>query len=123
MGLQILARQSGDVTILDLHGRILIGDSNDSLAAALSGLMQRSQSAILINLADVPQIDSSGISTLVRTFVTLGRQGGILKLLNPVGRVKEVLELTRLIKAIPTFTDEPMAITSFRGAARASGSN
>jgi anti-anti-sigma regulatory factor len=89
MGLQIAVRKSGTITILDLQGRIIIGASN--------------------------QMDSSGISTLVRSFVTLERQGGGLKLLNPTGHVREVLELTRLIQSIPTFTDEKKALSAFRG--------
>jgi anti-anti-sigma factor len=115
MGLQITTRKSGNVTILDLAGRIVIGVSNDSLSAELRKFAEAGPSEIVVNLAGVTQIDSSGISTLVRSFVTLERQGGGLKILNPTGHVKEVLELTRLIQAIPAFTDEGKAIAAFRG--------
>jgi anti-anti-sigma factor len=69
---------------------------------------------LLINLAGMTQIDSSGISSLVRTFVTLERNQGTLKLLSPGGRVKEVLAVTRLLAAIPTFDNEAAAVASFK---------
>jgi len=114
MGLQIAERKSGAVTILDLAGRIVIGISNDTLVATLRKYSEAGPSEVVLNMAGVTQMDSSGISTLVRSFVTLDRQGGGMKLLNPSGHVKEVLELTRLIHAIPTFYDEPKAIAAFR---------
>ncbi len=113
MGLQILARKFENITILDLKGRVLIGDSNDALAAELAKLAQSSPCDVLVNLTDVPQVDSSGISTLVKLFVTLRRDGGNLKLLNPTGVVRHVLEITALINCFPTFTDEATALASF----------
>jgi anti-sigma B factor antagonist len=118
MGLQISARKSGAVTILDLQGRITIGASNDALNVELRKLADAGPSDVIVNLTGVTQMDSSGISTLVRAFVTLERQGGGLEILNPVGHVREVLELTRLINSIPTFTDEKKAIATFRGGVR-----
>jgi len=115
MGLQIEERKSGAVTILDLVGRIVIGVSNDALVAELRKFSDAGASEVVLNLAGVTQMDSSGISTLVRSFVTLDRQGGGVKLLNPSGHVKEVLELTRLIKSIPTYMNEAEAVASFRG--------
>jgi anti-sigma B factor antagonist len=117
MGLQIQARKSGRVTILDLQGRITIGVSNDALSAELRKLAEAGPSEVVINMVGVPQIDSSGISTIVRSFVTLERLGGGLRMLNPTGHVREVFELTRLINSIPTFTDEAKAVASFRGGA------
>jgi anti-sigma B factor antagonist len=115
MGLQISTRKSGSVTVVDLQGRITIGSSNDALGNELRQLAEASICDVIVNLAGVTQMDSSGISTLVRSFVTLERSGGGLKLLNPLGHVKEVLELTRLINSIPTFTDEEKCVASFRG--------
>ena len=113
MGLQISSRKSGGVTILDLHGRVTIGRANDMLSAELRKLAENGPCDVLVNLASVDQIDSSGISTIVRSFVTLERQGGALKVLNPTGHVQEVLQLTRLVQSIPTFTDEAKAVASF----------
>lgn len=115
MGLQITSRKSGNVTILDLQGRLTIGASNDALINELRNLAESKPCDVLVNLAGVAQVDSSGISTLVRHFVSLERQGGGLRLLNPSARVREVLELTRLIQSIPTYTDERTAVKSFRG--------
>jgi anti-anti-sigma factor len=117
MGLQIAERKNGSVTVLDLVGRIIIGVSNDTLNAELRRIAEKPPAEVVVNLAGVVQVDSSGISTLVRSFVSLERQGGGLKILNPTGHVREVLELTRLINAIPTFTDEGKAVASFRGGA------
>jgi anti-sigma B factor antagonist len=113
MGLQISSRKSADVTILDIQGRITIGRPNDMLGAELRKLAEAGPCDILVNLAGVAQIDSSGISTIVRSFVTLERAGGRLRIVNPVGHVREVLELTRLIRSIPTYDSESEAVASF----------
>ena len=113
MGLQISSRQSGDVTVLDLQGRATIGRSNEELSTQLRSLIEAGNRKILINLIGVTQIDSSGISTIVRSFVTIRRKGGILKLAHATGHVYEVLELTRLIQTIPSFNDEASALASF----------
>jgi|SRR5215470_889386 len=118
MGLQLSTRKSGDVTIIDLRGRVTIGRPNDALSAELRKLAEAGPRDILVNLAGVTQVDSSGISTIVRSFVTLERRGGRLKLVNAVGHVREVLELTRLIRSIPTFENEDAALASFREKAK-----
>ena len=115
MGLQITSRKSGNITVLDLAGRVIIGVSNDALSGELRKLAETGPCDVLVNLANVTQMDSSGISTLVRSFVTLERLGGSLKILSPTGHVREVLELTRLIQSIPCFTDEAKAVASFKG--------
>jgi anti-sigma B factor antagonist len=119
VGLQIGIREAGEVTILDLLGRVTIGLSNDILSNQLRDLLDAGVRKVLINLSGVPQMDSSGISSLVRSFVTLQRLAGSLKLLRPTGHVKEVLELTRLSHAIPTYMDEAEALSSFGQAAGA----
>jgi anti-sigma B factor antagonist len=114
VGLEITIREAGDVTILELKGRATIGLGNDLLNAKLRQVVDGGCKKLLINLAGMTQIDSSGISSVVRTFVTLERNKGALKLLNPVGRVKEVLAVTRLLSAIPTFDNEAAAVGSFK---------
>ena len=114
MGLQIVVRQSGDVSILDLQGRVTIGKGNDSLASALKETVDGGCKKVLVNLGGVNQIDSSGVSTVVRIFVTLSRNAGALKLLGASGRVHDVLEVTRLLASIPHFQSEAEALESFR---------
>lgn len=118
MGLQISSRKLGEVTVLDVRGRATLGAGNDALSAELRKLAEAEAGDVLVNLAGVSQVDSSGISTIVRTFVTLERRGGKLKLLSPTGHVRDVLELTRLIQSIPTYYDESAALASFQTANR-----
>lgn len=114
VSLRATIRQSGDVTILDLEGHATIGASSDLLACELQRLRESGARKLLVNLSGVTRIDSSGLSTLVRAFVSLGQSGGSLKLLGARGRVREVLSVTRLLGAIPTFDDEASALASFR---------
>jgi anti-sigma B factor antagonist len=114
MGLLISVRKFEKITILDVRGRILIGDSNDLFGAELYKLAESTPCDVLVNLAEVTQVDSSGISTLVKLFVTLKRDGGNLKILNPTGSVRDVLNITGLINCLPTYTDEAKALASFR---------
>ena len=114
MDLQISIRESGDVTILDLQGRATIGTDSDLLSSQLQGLVASGVRKLLLNLADLTQLDSSGISAITGTYVSLSRQGGSLKLLRPCGRVRAVLRVIRLPDIIPTFEDEAQALASFR---------
>jgi anti-anti-sigma factor len=113
VALEIQLRQFGDIVIVYLTGRATIGLGNDLLNAKLRQVVESGAKKILVNLSGLAQIDSSGISSIVRTFVTLERTGGTLKLLNAEGRVKEVLTVTRLLAAIPNFEDENKALASF----------
>lgn len=113
MGLQATIRSSGDVTILELEGPAIVGADNDRLAGELRQLIESGPRKLLVNLGGVTQMDSSGISTLVRAFVTLRQAGGSLKLLGASGHVREVLSMTRLLGAIPNFDDEATALSSF----------
>ena len=113
MGLQLLVRNTSDVTIVDLHGRVTIGRANDLLRNQLRELIEGGTNKILLNLTDVTQLDSSSIGTIVSAFVTLKRQGANLKLLSPRGNVRMVLETVRLLDLIPCIEDETQAIASF----------
>ncbi len=114
MGLQISIRESGDVTILDLQGRATIGIDSELLIGHLKKLVANGVRKLLLNLVDVTQLDSSGISAITGTYVSLVRQGGSLKLLGPRGRVRAVLRVIRLPDIIPTFEDEIQALASFQ---------
>ena len=114
MDLEISIRESGDVTILDLRGKATIGAESDLLSGHLQKLVGNGVQKLLVNLEDVTQLDSSGISAITGTHVSLSRQGGSLKLLFPSGRVQAVLRVIRLPDIIPTFEDETQALASFR---------
>jgi anti-anti-sigma factor len=114
VGLQISTRESGDVTILDLRGRATLGDDSDLLVGHLNKLVATGVLKLLLNLADLTQLDSSGISAIVGTYVSLSRKAGSLKLLSPRGRVRAVLRVVHLPEIIPTFEDETQALASFR---------
>jgi anti-anti-sigma factor len=109
--IEINVREQNGVRIFDLHGRLTIGDSSDQLTNALSSVLQEGARRVIIDLNGVPQIDSSGISTLVRMSVSLGREGGILRLVCKPGRVLDALTVTRLVEAIPTFDTLAKALT------------
>jgi len=118
MSLHISTRKSGDVTIMDLrgHSTVHVGES-DLLSSRLQGLIARGVRNVVLNLRDLTHIDSSGISILVETYVSLKGQGGGLKLLCPCGPVLEVLTAFRLQGIIPSFEDEAQALASFRSIA------
>lgn len=115
MGLQVSIRKSGDVTILDVRGRSTV-DSGESelLGSHLQELVADGVRKLLLNLAELIQVDSSGISIIVETCLSLRRQGGDLRLLCPRGRVLEVFKVLRLLEAIPSFEDEAQAVASFK---------
>jgi anti-sigma B factor antagonist len=113
MSLQVSIRESAEVTVLDLQGRATIGRGNDVLSSHLRRLIEGGARKVLLNLAGVTQVDSSSLSTIVRAFVSVSRQGGSLKLLHPRGSVKLVLETLQLLNAIPCYEDETQAIASF----------
>src|SRR5436309_2856332 len=112
--LNIRERQAGDVTILDLEGRITIGDGNVSLRNAIRRLIQEGKKKILLNLAGVSYIDSSGIGELVSSYTTIGREKGQLKLLSLTQKIKELLVITKLLTVFDTYDDESAALNSFQ---------
>lgn len=113
MSFKISIREAGTIRIVDASGRITIGESSDHLHQELRKLADQGWRKIVVNLMEVSQIDSSGISALVRNSISLTRTGGSLRLLVGVGRVRDALTVTRLTEAIPTFSDEATALASF----------
>src|SRR6516165_587062 len=114
VGLQISIRESGDVTIADLQGRSTVNDGeSELLSRQLQKLAADGVRKLLLNLAELTQIDSSGVSIIAETYVNLKRRGGHLKLLCPRGRVLQVLTVFRLLHVIESFEDEDKALTSF----------
>jgi anti-sigma B factor antagonist len=115
VGLQISIRERGDVTILDLWGRSTIDDGeSELLSKRLRDLAANGKCKLLLNLANLTKVDTSGVSVIVEMYVSLERQGGELKLLCPCGPVFEVLTVFHLLDTIPSFEDETQALASFR---------
>lgn len=111
--LAIRERSAGPVMILDLEGDITIGSQSDAFSRKLEELIQQGQKYLLLNLARVTRIDSSGLSALVRAYVSLYRQKGALKILQPTGYVRDVLNVTNLFERIESYDDEKTALESF----------
>jgi anti-sigma B factor antagonist len=103
----------GNVTVIDVAGRITLGEGSSALRETLRDLVAKNQNKILLNLADVSYIDSSGIGELVSGYTTVTNTGGSLKLLNLNKRVKDLLQITKLYTVFEVHEDEAAAIRSF----------
>ncbi|RMG49942.1 MAG: anti-sigma factor antagonist [Acidobacteria bacterium] len=112
--LTIKQRDAEGVTILDLSGRITIGQGSAQFREAIRQLMEQGRNRLLLNFADVSYVDSSGIGELVSAYTTLNNQGGQLKLLNLPKRIKDLLRITKLLTVFETFDDEAAALRSFQ---------
>jgi anti-anti-sigma factor len=111
--MEIIVRESGTIPILEVRGRLTIGDPSEQLHDALEAVAKAGANKVIVDLNGVPQIDSSGISALVRISIKLTREGGALRLICRPGRVRDALTVTRLIEAIPTFDTESAAVANF----------
>ncbi len=111
--MRIKARMKNGLTILDIEGPITIGDENGVLSREILGLLDSEQNQILLNLAQVGVVDSTGIGELVRCFTHVTRVGGQLKLLNLTKRLRELLYITKLLTVFESFDDEAKAVASF----------
>lgn len=111
--MEIEERSSGNVTILDLRGKLTIGDGDELLKDKINSLVQQGQVRILLNLADVPYVDSAGLGQMVSSFRTVTRSGGALRLLNLTARIEEVLTITKLLTVFDTYESESEALASF----------
>jgi anti-sigma B factor antagonist len=107
------SRQVGDVTVIDVAGRITLGEGSSALRDAIRDLVAKGGKKILLNLGEVNYIDSSGIGELVSSFTTVSNSGGALKLLNLTKRVKDLLQITKLYTVFEVFDDEASALRSF----------
>ena len=111
--LNINQRQAGDVTILDLSGKITIGEGSVQLREAVRGLLDEGKKKILLNLGDVSYVDSSGIGELVSSYTTVGNNGGHLKLLNLTKKIQDLLMITKLLTVFQTYDNEQEAVSNF----------
>jgi anti-sigma B factor antagonist len=106
-------RQVDGVTVVDLSGRITLGEGSTILRDTVRELLGRGQKKILLNLGDVNYIDSSGIGELVSGYTTVTNQGGQLKLLNLTKKVHDLLQITKLYTVFDIFDEETAAVRSF----------
>jgi anti-sigma B factor antagonist len=114
VSVKISTRQVDGVTVLDMSGRITLGEGSVQLRDAVRDLLSKGQKHILLNLGDVNYIDSSGIGELVSAFTTAKNQGGELKLLNLTRKVHDLLQITKLYTVFDVKDDEASAIASFK---------
>ena len=113
MSVKLSTREVGNVTVIDVAGRITLGEGSSALRETLRDLIAKNQNKILLNLADVSYIDSSGIGELVSGYTTVTNTGGSLKLLNLNKRVKDLLQITKLYTVFEVHEDEAAAIRSY----------
>jgi anti-sigma B factor antagonist len=111
--MHIEERVVGDVMVLDLKGRITLGDGDELLKDKVNSLVNQGRKKLLLNLADVPYVDSAGLGQIVRTYTTVSRQGGNLKLVNLTKRIADLLAITKLLTVFETFESEDDAVRSF----------
>jgi anti-sigma B factor antagonist len=111
--LNIKERQAGDVTILDMDGKITIGEGSVALRAAVRRLLEEGKKKILLNLAGVGYVDSSGIGELVSSYTAIGKEGQ-LKLLNLTQKIQDLLAITKLLTVFDVYESESEALNSFK---------
>ena len=114
MSMVLKARRLDDVVILDLSGRITIGEGTLVLREQIKRLLAKGDRKFLLNLADVDYIDSSGLGELVTSFTTVRNNGGQLKLLNLTHRVQDLLQITKLLTVFETFNNETEALKTMK---------
>jgi anti-sigma B factor antagonist len=113
VSVKLTTRQVGDVTVVDAVGRITLGEGASTFRDTIRDLVSKGQKKLLLNLAEVSYIDSSGIGEMVSGFTTVTNQGGQVKLLNLTKRVKDLLQITKLYTVFEVFDDEAAAVRSF----------
>ncbi|HTQ60965.1 MAG TPA: STAS domain-containing protein [Candidatus Solibacter sp.] len=114
MALRATHRDAGQATVVDLSGRITLGEGSALLRKTVRGLLDDKHTKIVLNLGDVDYIDSSGIGELVSAYTTAKGRGGELKLLHLTKKVHDLLQLTKLYTVFDVYTDESVALGSFR---------
>jgi anti-sigma B factor antagonist len=116
--MQIEERSVGGVLVLDLKGKITLGEGDELLREKVTALVNQGHKKIILNLADVPYVDSAGLGEVVRTYTTVSRLGGSLKLLNLTKRISDLLSITKLLTVFEVFESENDAVRSFTASAQ-----
>jgi len=113
VSIKLDVRQVGDVAVVDVAGRIILGEGSSALRDSLRDMVSKGQKKILLNLGEVSYIDSSGIGELVSGFTSVTNNGGQLKLLSLTKRVKDLLQITKLYTVFDVHESEASAVRSF----------
>jgi anti-sigma B factor antagonist len=111
--INISERQAGDVTVLDLAGKVTIGEGSVALRSAIRRLLGEGKNKILLNLGGVGYIDSSGIGELVSSYTAVNKEGGVLKLLNLTQKIQDLLAITKLLTVFDVYDSEAEALASY----------
>jgi anti-sigma B factor antagonist len=119
MACKATVRLEGEVAVVDLTGRITLGDGSGTVRQTVKGLVAQGHKRVLLNLQEVTYIDSAGMGELVGSFATITNQGGQIKLLNAHHKVRDVLQVTKLYAVFESFSDEAAALRSFANRATA----
>ncbi len=107
------SRSIGGISIIDVEGKILLGEGDVEIKQAIDDLIKRGHKRVLLNLAKVPYVDSAGLGEIIRCFTALRKNGGALKLLSPNPRLVDLLTITNLINVFDSYDDETSALRSF----------
>jgi len=113
VSMKIATRQVDGVTVLDLSGRITLGEGSVQLRDAVKDLVAKGHKKIVLNLGDVSYMDSSGVGELVTAFTTVKNQGGELKLVNLTKKIEDLMTITKLVTVFDIHEDEAKAIAAF----------
>ena len=114
MSISLSNRQVGDVTVIDVSGRITLGEGSSAFRDSVKDVIAKGSKKILLNLGEVTYIDSAGIGELVSSFTTVQNAGGQMKLLNLTKRVKDLLQITKLYTVFEVYDDEAQALASYK---------
>jgi anti-sigma B factor antagonist len=117
MALTTKVRRVGDVSIVDLHGKITLGENTGILRDELKSLLAQGTKNIVLNMAGVSYVDSAGLGELVGAYTTATNQGGSVKLLNMQGKMKDLMQITKLHTIFSAFDNEQAAVSSFGNSA------
>ena len=116
--MHIEERPAGDVVVLDLKGKMTLGEGDELLKDKINSLVLQGRRKVVLNLEGVPYIDSAGLGEIVRTYTTISRQGGSMKLLNLTKRITDLLAITKLLTVFETYDNEADAVRSFASSAK-----
>jgi anti-sigma B factor antagonist len=121
MSLIVKTRKVENVVVMDLSGKLTIGEPVMQLRDALRAQVAEGDSKFIVNLGDVSYVDSSGLGELVSSYTTVRNKGGDVKLLKLTAKIKDLLQMTKLLTVFDVYDDEAKAVASLKGSAKADG--